>query len=146
MKPAIFGPIWTQFRSKQLKIWPGSHFCSWFDLIELIRSSRLNKKWLPSKLFLKNGQFLPFMVQIRPKMAKIGMFWHFPRPKYSNNFAKIFVIFSKFRKIENSEFSKHYKKMTLKLNFKNCEKLVPSRIPTQKFQFKFGMQGLNLKT
>jgi len=25
---AIFGPIWTQFRSKQLKIWPGSHFCS----------------------------------------------------------------------------------------------------------------------
>jgi len=25
---AIFGPIWTQFRSKQLKIWPGSHFWS----------------------------------------------------------------------------------------------------------------------
>jgi hypothetical protein len=25
-KLAIFGPIWTQFRSKHLKIWPGSHF------------------------------------------------------------------------------------------------------------------------
>jgi len=25
---AIFGLIWTQFRSKQLKIWPGNHFCS----------------------------------------------------------------------------------------------------------------------
>jgi len=25
-KLAIFGPIWTQFRSKERKIWPGSHF------------------------------------------------------------------------------------------------------------------------
>jgi len=34
---AIFGLIWTQFRSKQLKIWPGSHFQStrlgWIDSI-----------------------------------------------------------------------------------------------------------------
>jgi len=28
---AIFGPIWTQFRSKQLKIWPESH---WIDRID----------------------------------------------------------------------------------------------------------------
>jgi len=30
---AIFGPIWTQFRSKQLKIWPESH---WIDRIDRI--------------------------------------------------------------------------------------------------------------
>jgi len=34
---AIFGPIWTQFRSKQLKIWPESH---WID--------RIDQKWLGS--------------------------------------------------------------------------------------------------
>ncbi len=31
--------------------------------------------------------------------------------------------------------------MTLKLNFGNREKLVPTRIPTRTFKFKFGMQG-----
>ncbi len=36
----IFGPIWTQFRSKQLKIWPGSYFYSW---IGWIISNRLNQ-------------------------------------------------------------------------------------------------------
>jgi len=40
-----------------------------------------------------------------------------------------------------SKLSKNYEKMTLKLNFKNCEKLVPTRT----FEFKFGMQGLNQK-
>ncbi len=34
-KMAIFGPIWTQFRSKQLKIQPGSHIWStWLDSID----------------------------------------------------------------------------------------------------------------
>ncbi len=54
-------------------------------------------------------------------------------------FAKIFIIFSRFWMIENSEFSKHYEKMMLKSNFENCQKLVP----TQTFEFKFGMQGPN---
>jgi hypothetical protein len=52
----------------------------------------------------KNGQFLPFLVQIRPKMVKIG------RPKNLNNSAKNFVIFLRFRKIENSKLSKNQKK------------------------------------
>jgi len=38
---AIFGPIWTQFRSKQRKIQPGSHICSQFDPIESSRSDRV---------------------------------------------------------------------------------------------------------
>jgi len=33
LKMAFFGPIWTQFRSKQLKIWPESH---WIDRIDRI--------------------------------------------------------------------------------------------------------------
>ncbi len=32
--------------------------------------------------------------------------------------------------------------MTLKLNFENYKKLVPTQIPTQTFEFKLGMQGL----
>jgi len=36
---AIFGPIWTQFRSKQLKIWPESH---WID--------RIDQKWLSGQI------------------------------------------------------------------------------------------------
>ena len=48
---AIFGPIWTQFRSKQLKICPQIHFCSqiesirfdWFDSIESIRLIRFDR-------------------------------------------------------------------------------------------------------
>jgi len=48
---------------------------------------------------------------------------------------------------ENSEFVlfktlKNYKKMTLKSNFGNCEKLVLTQKPTQMFGLKFGMQGL----
>jgi len=50
----------------------------------------------------------------------------FLEAKNSIIFAKIFVIFLRLRKIENSEFSEHYKKMTLKLNFKNRKKLVPT--------------------
>ncbi len=30
----------------------------------------------------------------------------------------------------------------LNLNFKNCEKIVPTQKPTQMFSLKFGMQGL----
>jgi len=43
---------------------------------------------------------------------------------------------------KNQKISEHYEKMTLKLNFENCEKLVPTRILTQTFEFKFRMQGL----
>ncbi len=42
-------------------------------------------------------------------------------------------------------FQKITKKMMLKSNFKNCEKLVPTQIPTQTFKFKFGMQGLRIQ-
>jgi hypothetical protein len=39
----IFGPIWTQFSSKQLIIWPGSHFWSnRLNRIESTRSDRLD--------------------------------------------------------------------------------------------------------
>jgi len=44
-----------------------------------------------------------------------------------------FVLFQTFRK---------YKKITLKLNFGNREKLVPTRKPTRMFGLKFRMQGL----
>ena len=45
-KKTIFGPIWTQFRSKQLKIWPESHFWSdRLDLIESIQLSWSDQKW-----------------------------------------------------------------------------------------------------
>jgi len=46
---AIFGPIWTQFRSKQLKIQPGSHFFSRVDPIESIRLEMAS--WSNFKLF-----------------------------------------------------------------------------------------------
>jgi len=55
-------------------------------------------------------------------------------------FVKIFVIYMRLWKIENS---KHYEKMKLKSNFENCEKLVQTQILTQTFEFKFGMQGLS---
>jgi len=41
-----------------------------------------------------------------------------------------------------SKLSKNYEKMMLKLNFENCENLVPAQIPNRTFEFKFGMQGL----
>ncbi len=41
-------------------------------------------------------------------------------------FAKIFVIFSRFRKIENPELSVNHKKITLKSKFGNLGKLVPA--------------------
>ncbi len=69
----------------------------------------------------------------------------FSEAKNLNIFAKFFVIFARFRKIEISELSENIKKITLNLNFGNCEKLIPTQKPTQKFEFKFGMQGLNFK-
>ncbi len=60
----------------------------------------------------KNGQFFPFLVQMRPKMA-------FSEAKNLNIFAKIFVIFSRFWKIEISELSENIKKITLNSNFGN---------------------------
>jgi hypothetical protein len=75
------------------------------------------------------------VVQIRPKMA-------FSEAKDSNIFAKNFVIFLRFRKIESSKLSENIKKITLNLNFGNREKLVATQKLTQKFEFKFGMQGL----
>jgi len=41
-----------------------------------------------------------------------------------------------------SKLSENYEKMTLKTNFGNREKLVPTQKPTQMFGLKFGMQGL----
>jgi hypothetical protein len=61
-----------------------------------------------------------------------------------NMLAKMFVIFSRFRKIEISKLSKNIEKITLNSNFGNCEKLVPTRKLTRKFEFKFGMQGLTV--
>jgi len=50
---AIFGPILTQFRSKQVKILPGSHFQSnqlnWIDSIGATRLDQL-QKWLPGQI------------------------------------------------------------------------------------------------
>jgi len=40
-----------------------------------------------------------------------------------------------------SELSENYKKMMLKSNFRNHEKLVPTRKPTRKPTQMFGMQG-----
>jgi len=61
---AIFGPIWTQFRSKLLKICPESHF--WSDRVDPIESIRSEMAFWPNfKLFrpkfspnrTKNGHF-----------------------------------------------------------------------------------------
>ncbi len=61
-KLTIFGPIWTKFRSKQLKIWPGIHFCiDPINPIESIRSCRSNRS--------KKGWYK------FTKMAKINHFW-----------------------------------------------------------------------
>ncbi len=98
------------------------------DPIESIRSSKFNKKWLP-------GQILSCLdlnwVQIRPKMDKTSEY-------FCKNFCNIFEVSEdwKFRIFLTLQ------KMMLKLNFENCEKLVQTRIPTQTFEFKFGMQGL----
>ncbi len=85
-KMVTFGPIWTQFRSKQLKIQPGSHFCSdrldridsigstqsyWLDWIDSIRSNWL-QKWLPGQIL---GCLDLNWVQIGPKMAFFGPIW-----------------------------------------------------------------------
>jgi len=52
---ANIGPIWTQFRSKQLKIWPGSHFQSTrLDWIDSTRLDRLD--WID----FKNGFLVKF--------------------------------------------------------------------------------------
>jgi len=80
-------------------------------------------------------------------MAKIGHFWFkldqkwqklegfgiFRGQKIRIIFAKIFIIFLRFWKIENSELSENHEKMTLKSKFGNLGKLVPTRKPTGKF-------------
>jgi hypothetical protein len=75
---AIFGQIWTQFRSKQLKIWPESHR---IDPIDLIRNDHccLDLNW----------------VQIGPKMAIFVT----GNGNYNSLFSKIFEIFDYFRTV-----------------------------------------------
>ncbi len=86
---AIFGPIWTQFRSKQLKLCPESHF--WSDRLNRIDSivstrsyqlDRINSIWSRrSDQMWLSGQILSCLdlnwVQIGPKMAKMDDFCHF---------------------------------------------------------------------
>jgi len=76
-------------------------------------------------------------VQIGPKMA-------FSEAKNLINFAKIFVIFSRLRKIENCKFSENYENIVSNSNFYFHEKTAPTQIPTRIFDFKFRMQGLKL--
>jgi len=64
------------------------------------------------------------------KGTKLEGFGIFRGQKNQIIFAKFFVIFSRFGKIENSELSENRKKMMLKSKFGN---LVPTRKPTQNF-------------
>jgi hypothetical protein len=68
----IYCPFQIQKQTKflhSLAIWP-QHI----KPLDLIRSDRFKKRPKLSPNQTKNGQFLPFLVQIRPK-------WHFRRPK-----------------------------------------------------------------
>jgi len=89
---AIFGPIWTQFRSKQLKIWPESH---WIDRIDRIdigsigsisdRSDRYRIDRIDPMAFWPN--FKLFRPKLSPNRTKNGHFKLF-RPKLSPNRTK----------------------------------------------------------
>ncbi len=78
-------------------------------------------------LFL--GQKILFL---RQKLGVLGQKQGFP------NFPNILNI----RNLFYSELSKNYKKMILKSNFGNQEKLIPIRKLTLMFGLKFGMQGI----
>jgi len=56
-------------------------------------------------------------LKLSPNWTKNGQFLPFLEAKNLIIFAKIFVIFLRLRKIENSKFSEHYEKMALKSNF-----------------------------
>jgi len=64
---AIFGPIWTQFRSKQLKIWPESHF--WLDRVDPI--DPIDSIW-SEMAFWPN--FKLFRPKFSPNWTKNGVF------------------------------------------------------------------------
>ncbi len=64
--------------------------------------------------------------------------------KRENRGFRTFQIYRIFGICSIPNFPKITKKMTLKLNFENCKKLVLTQILTRTFKFKFGMQGLNL--
>ena len=54
-----FGPIWTKYRSKQLKIWPGSHFLlNRLDPIDPIASIRSHRSDRGDRIDGKNQPFL----------------------------------------------------------------------------------------
>jgi len=110
----------------------------WVDSIAKM-SSWPNFKLLRPKLSPNRTQKWLFFCIFGPNQTKNGIF----RGQKFDYFCEIFVIFSRFWKIENSKFSKQ--KMTLKSNFDIHKKLVPTWIPTWTFEFKFGMQGFSDK-
>jgi len=100
--------------------------------------SELFRFW-SSEIFRKN-LFFPNLQKFCKKSSEIssGQKTLFLRQK--QGFANILNLWN----IQNllfSKFSKNYQKMTSKLNFYICEKLVPTQIPTRIFELEFGMQG-----
>ena len=113
------------------------------DRIGSIGSYRL-QKWSP-------GQILSCLdlnfVQIGPKMVDFCHFWFKSDQKWQKMegfgifrgqkiriiFAKIFVIFSRFRKCHFSELSENFEKMTYYSKFGNSKIFVPTRKPNRKF-------------
>jgi hypothetical protein len=84
--------------------------------------------WSNFKLF--RPKFRPNRTKNVQKLEGFGIF---QGQKIQIIFTKIFVIFLRFRKIENSKLSKNHEKMTLKSKFGNLGKLVQTRKLTQKF-------------
>ena len=98
---AIFGPIWTKFRSKQLKIWPGIHFCSRFDRIDSIGSIRL-QKWFVSQT--ANDVLSILSSQHRPQM----MYYQYIVPNTDRKWCII-----------NTQFPIHFTNLNMMLPFTN---------------------------
>jgi len=79
--------------------------------------------------------------------VKKPCFWGFwgqsSKNRVKNKGFRTFWIYGKFGICSIPNFQKITKKMTLKSNFGNREKLIPTRKPTRMFGLKFGMQGLS---
>ncbi len=81
--------------------------------------------------------FCHFWTKFGPNQTKKGIFGGQKFKYFHKIFCNIFEVLE-----DSSELSENIKKIMLNLKFENCKKLVSTQKPTQKFKFKFGMQGL----
>jgi len=118
--------VFASFRIVQF-----SNFGNFSEISFLFELAKISLKYF-GNIFLFLGQLTLFLSQ---KTLFLGQkVWKQGFPNIWN-LQKIWNLFY-------SKLSENYTKMTLKLNFGNCKKLVPTRKPTRMFSLKFGMQGL----